>query len=432
MSVVKRCQGVTKSGSQCQNRVQDDSDYCYIHRVVREQSTINGQQSTINGSLLAGYSMDEPTDETPIVEAMAEPDTLDLVREYVGRLSKVVGDLKANLGGTMPNFVEKLPIPPDILQNTVNRFLPDPDSGTVMGELRKAIEEEGLDREALQGIWYMAQFSLQYQADMAKRRFTGDYDVDEWGADWEFIETIRPLLSFLYGTYWRVEATGLENIPDYGRGLIVANHSGQLPFDAGMIMTAVLTEHESQRLVRNLYANWFPTLPFVSNLFEKLGQTMANEENGVRLLEQEELVGVYPEGYKGVSKLFKNRYQLARFGRGGFVQMALKTGSPIIPTAVVGAEETYISLGQSKGLAKLTGFPYFPVTPRFPWLGPLGVIPLPTKWSIDFGKPIPMDDFPANAPDNIVLVTQLTEMVRTNIQEMIYRRLAARESVFFG
>jgi 1-acyl-sn-glycerol-3-phosphate acyltransferase len=159
---------------------------------------------------------------------------------------------------------------------------------------------------------------------------------------------------------------------------------------------------------------------------------LATDDNGVRLLEQDELVAVYPEGYKGVGKLFKDRYHLARFGRGGFVRMALRTRAPIIPVAVVGAEETYISLAKSNIMAKLTGFPYFPISPTWPWTGLLGFVPLPTKWFIDFGEPIPTDKYKPNSENNLMLVSQLTDQVRNVVQEMIYDRLSKRRSVFFG
>jgi 1-acyl-sn-glycerol-3-phosphate acyltransferase len=196
--------------------------------------------------------------------------------------------------------------------------------------------------------------------------------------------------------------------------------------------TAIFNEHPTQRLLRTLYATWFPTLPFLSAMFTKLGQVLATEENGVRLLQKDELVAVFPEGYKGVGKLFKDRYRLARFGRGGFVRMALKTGAPMIPVAVVGAEETYISLAKSDFMAHLIGFPYFPISPTFPWFGLLGFVPLPTKWTIDFGEPIPTDDYGPGAANNLMLVSQLTDQARNVVQNMIYSRLSQRQSVFFG
>jgi 1-acyl-sn-glycerol-3-phosphate acyltransferase len=236
----------------------------------------------------------------------------------------------------------------------------------------------------------------------------------------------------MYKIYWRVQTSGMDNVPRSGRALLVSNHSGQLPWDGAMLATAVFNEHPTQRLGRNLYASWFPSLPFFSSVFVKMGQVLATVENGARLLEAEELVAVYPEGYKGVGKIYSERYRLARFGRGGFIRMALKAQSPIIPVAVVGAEETYISLYKSATLARLTHFPYFPISPTFPWLGLLGFVPLPTKWYIDFGEPIRLDGHGPEAADDMVLVSQLTDQVRNVVQEMVHRRLAKRRSVFLG
>jgi 1-acyl-sn-glycerol-3-phosphate acyltransferase len=164
----------------------------------------------------------------------------------------------------------------------------------------------------------------------------------------------------------------------------------------------------------------------------RLGQALATVENGTRLLEQEELVAVFPEGYKGTGKLYKDRYRLARFGRGGFVRMALNTGAPIIPVSVVGSEETYITLAKVPTLSEITGIPYLPITLRFPWLGLFGIAPLPTKWYIDVGEPIYVDNGDPNAADNVPYVSQVTDQVRSTIQEMVQTRLAQRRSVFFG
>ncbi|MCA9977647.1 MAG: acyltransferase family protein, partial [Anaerolineales bacterium] len=205
----------------------------------------------------------------------------------------------------------------------------------ILQKLRQMVTEDLFDIETWKGMWYLIHYNVQYQLDLVKRRFTGDYQTDEWGLDWEFVEAIRPFVDFLYKYYWRVSVSGLEYIPDYGRALIVCNHSGQLPFDGAMVGAAIYNDHPSQRLIRNLYASWFPTLPFLSPFLERTGQVMANVENGTRLLENDELVGVFPEGYKGVGKLFRDRYKLARFGRGGFVKMALTTGAPMIPTAII-------------------------------------------------------------------------------------------------
>ncbi len=310
--------------------------------------------------------------------------------------------------------------------------LPDDLQLSVLQKLRGAIREDVFDIDTWKGLWYMLNYELEFRSDQVKRRFTGDYETDPWGLDWEFLDAVRPFAEFVYRRYFRAQTSGIENIPEEGRALLVVNHSGQLPFDGAMVAAAVQLEHPAERLVRTLYATWFPTLPFLSDLFQRTGQVLATVENGIRLLEQDELVSVFPEGYKGVGKLYKERYRLARFGRGGFIKMALRTQAPIIPVSVVGAEETYVSIYKSPVLAKLTGFPYFPISLRFPWLGLLGMVPYPTKWYIDFGEPIPMDEYGEAAAENLVLVNRLTEEVRGEIQHMIYERLEKRQSVFFG
>ncbi len=301
----------------------------------------------------------------------------------------------------------------------------------VLERLQTAINDQWFDPETWKGIWYMVNYTVKYNADLVQRRFTGEYDTDEWGVDWEFLDVVRPFFTFLYKVYWRVNATGIEQIPVQGRTLLVANHSGQLPWDGMMISTAVMSEHAAQRLVRTLYADWVPRVPFFSAWLVRMGQTLATEDNGARLLEQDELVAVFPEGYKGIGKVYRDRYRLARFDQGGFVQMALETQAPIVPVSVVGAEETYISLTKSATGARLTGLPYFPISPTFPWLGLLGLVPLPTKWHIDFGEPIILDGYGPDAAQNLVLVSQLSDQVRNTVQEMIHGRLAQRGSIFF-
>jgi len=301
----------------------------------------------------------------------------------------------------------------------------------VVERLRDAIDEAWFDPETWKGIWYMVNYTGQYNADLIKRRFRGEYDTDEWGVDWEFLDAVRPFFTFLYKVYWRVKATGIENIPVEGRTLLVANHSGQLPWDGTMIATAVLTEHPAQRLVRTLFSDWAPRVPFLSAWMVRIGQALATEENGIRLLEQDELVAVFPEGHKGLGKLYRERYRLARFDNTDFIKMALQTRAPIIPVSVVGAEETYISLAKSTAAAKMAGAPFFPVSPTFPWLGLLGLVPLPTKWYIDFGEPIVLEERGPKAAQNLMLVSQLSDQVRNTVQEMIHWRLARRGSVFF-
>jgi 1-acyl-sn-glycerol-3-phosphate acyltransferase len=256
--------------------------------------------------------------------------------------------------------------------------------------------------------------------------------VDEFGFDRKFNESIRPLFEFLYSVWWRVEATHVEHVPATGPGLIVANHSGVLPWDGLMINLAVRHEHPARRECRMLALDMFALLPFLAPLLARTGAVRASQENGERLLRKGELVGVFPEGVKGVGKPFAKRYQLARFGRGGFVRLALRTGAPILPVAVVGAEEVHPMIGRANWLGRPLGFPYFPITPTFPHLGLLGVVPLPSKWSLDFADPLETAGYGPEAADDPILVNRLAEQVRSVIQRMIDGRLARRRSVWFG
>ncbi len=289
-----------------------------------------------------------------------------------------------------------------------------------------------LDPGFWRGIGMVLQYQVQEQVDFIKRRLRGEYEVDPYGMDVEMIEVVRPFLAFMYRTWWRVESHGLEHVPAEGRALLVSNHSGVLPWDGAMIATAVSADHpvRPDRIVRSLHLHWFSTLPFVAPALAATGQVPGLPENAVRLLENDELVCVFPEGLKGVGKLYKDRYKLARFGRGGFVQAALRARAPIVPVAVVGAEEIYPMFYNAESFAKLLGFPYFPLTPFFPWLGMLGTIPLPTRWSITFCPPISTEEYGPRAADDPLTVLALAERVRDTIQETIDLRLAERTSLF--
>ena len=204
------------------------------------------------------------------------------------------------------------------------------------------------------------------------RRLEGDYQEDEWGFDEEFARLVEPGFDFLYDRWWRVKATGVENVPSHGRALLAANHAGILPWDATMMSIAIMREHPLPRYPRFLVLNWAFELPYVSMAIRKVGGVVASPHNALRLLEDDQLVAVFPEGVKGTGKPYAERYRLQRFGRGGFVELALRAGAPIVPVAVVGSEEIYPKLGEAPLLARLTGAPFFPLTPLFPWLGPIG------------------------------------------------------------
>jgi len=273
---------------------------------------------------------------------------------------------------------------------------------------------------------------VDWLQDFATRRLSGDYPVDDFGYDPELArEVLLPLAKPLYDNYFRVRTLGVDRIPATGPALLVANHSGTIPMDAVMTQYAVATEHPQKRTIRNVAANLAFTMPFIGPLARKSGNAVACDEDALELLRRGELLGVYPEGYKGVGKGWSERYKLQRFGRGGFVELALKTRVPIIPVAIVGAEEAYPMIANVKGLAKVLGFPYFPITPTFPLLGPLGALPLPSRWIIEFGEPIPMDDYPDDAADDAMLVFDLSDRIRDTIQQMLYRNLSLRRGAFF-
>jgi 1-acyl-sn-glycerol-3-phosphate acyltransferase len=279
-------------------------------------------------------------------------------------------------------------------------------------------------------------------AEFARRRLAGEFEVDQFGFDPELNSAVlMPAALALYRSWFRVQARGLGSIPDSGAALIVANHSGVLPLDAIMLQAAVFAEHPAGRNLRLLGADLVYTLPLLSSLARRSGHTRAAPGEARRLLAAGELVGVFPEGFKGTGKPFSDRYQLQRFGRGGFARIALQAGVPIIPCAIVGAEEIYPMLGNSPALARALRLPYFPLTPLFPWLGPVGAVPLPSNWIIEFCEAVPtrgpvLDGIgpdgvgpTAGAPDE-ELVADLADRVRDTIQAKLDELVAARGPAF--
>ncbi len=262
-----------------------------------------------------------------------------------------------------------------------------------------------------------------------RRRLTGEYAVDEYGFDQEvaqklLLASLRPIAD----RWFRIEARGVENLPREGGALVVSNHSGTFPVDG--LMTMVTIHEHTGRFLRPLGADLMFRLPLVSSLARKGGATLACTEDAERMLAGGELVGVWPEGFKGIGKPFTERYKLQRFGRGGFVAAAVRTGVPIVPLSVVGAEEIYPMVGNVPALARLLGIPYVPITPLFPWLGPLGLVPLPSKWLMEFGEPIRTDEYDAGAADDPMLVFNVTDQVRETIQHSLYALLMQRDSVW--
>jgi len=279
-------------------------------------------------------------------------------------------------------------------------------------------ERSSLERSVASGLAFL------------RRRISGEYDVDEFGFDPDFNSSvIMPMARLLYQHWFRVELHGLQHIPEKGGALIVANHSGTIPLDAGMLQVGL---HDTlDRQLRLLGADLVYQVPFLAHLARKSGHTLACPQDAARLLDKGELVGVFPEGFKGIGKPFSERYRLQRFGRGGFVSTALKSNVPIIPCAIVGAEEIYPKIADLQPLARLLGAPYFPITPTFPLLGALGLVPLPSKWMIQFGEPVSLEEYTAETADDPMTVFNLTDQVRETIQQMLYDLLLRRGPAFF-
>ncbi len=256
--------------------------------------------------------------------------------------------------------------------------------------------------------------------------------VDEFGLDPSVDARSRAGFEAMFRKYFRAEVSGLEHVPSSGRALLVANHSGTFPWDGVMLKTALRLEHPAHRELRWLTEDFVYHFPFLGTFLSRIGAVRANPENAERLLARDGLVAVFPEGIQGIGKLYRQRYQLQRFGRGGYVKLALRSGAPLIPTAIVGAEETNPLLFKVGWLSKLTGLPYLPVTATFPWLGPLGLVPLPARWKVVFGPPVDLSEYGPEGADDAILVNRLNERVRATIQSMVDDAVAARGSVLFG
>ena len=255
-------------------------------------------------------------------------------------------------------------------------------------------------------------------------------EVDDFGMDAGALERFRPWLERLYTRWWRVEVAGLDAVPHGRACLFVANHSGLLPWDGLMICHALARSDVGAERPRFLVADWLFSLPFAQPLLTRLGGVRACRENAERLLRSGRSVVAFPEGAKGATKVFRQRYRVQRFGRGGVVRTAISARAPLVPVAVVGAEEIHPVLFKVETAARAVGLPFVPVTPTFPALGPLGLLPLPSKWWIGFGAPISTDDLELDAADDELLVWRLTEQLRAAVQEMVDAGLRRRPSVW--
>lgn len=247
---------------------------------------------------------------------------------------------------------------------------------------------------------------------------------DPFGLDTDTAKYAAMVCAFFHRLYFRAESTGLEHVPT-GRALLVANHSGQLPIDAAIIGCALFLDASPPRVMRAMVDRWTQKLPFVSTFFSRVGQVVGVPENARRLLEMDEMLLVFPEGVRGIAKPITQRYQLQPFGL-GFMRLAIATNTPIVPVAVIGAEEQYISIGNLRWAAKALGMPVFPIMPQF--FVPGGQMPLPTKYRLEFGEPLHFQGDPDEEEHSL---EQKVWVVKQTIQEMLNRGLAARQSVFY-
>jgi len=306
-------------------------------------------------------------------------------------------------------------------------------SDGVVVPLRRADDVPSASGEQIEVEWEPSPLAMRVAELIAllERRRRGEFEIDDFGYDAELTdEVLLEPFRWLYRHWFRVQARDVANVPADGGAVVVANHSGTLALDSVMVSLAIHDEHPTGRVLRGLGGDLVFRTPFVGSVARAMGATLACTANADRLLSRGELLGVWPEGYKGVGKRYAERYRVQRFGRGGFVATALRHRAPIVPCAVVGGEETYPLLADVPVLARLFGLPYFPITPTFPWLGPLGAVPLPSRWIIAFGEPIPTHGFGPDAADDAGLVLDLTDQVRETIQAMLPRLLEERGSAF--
>jgi 1-acyl-sn-glycerol-3-phosphate acyltransferase len=324
----------------------------------------------------------------------------------------------------------------DVIPITAGRPEPGRCSATTSRGTRcrnRAVDETGLCRVHGGGraaAVQVAEDPLERTLVFIRTRLTGDYEIDEFGFDPQLTEEVlAPVARLFHERWFRVDWLGMENVPRTGPALLVSNHAGTLPWDAIVMKFGVLDK--VGRHVRLLAANLAFRTPFIGPLARKSGNTLATAEDAFRLLDGGQLLGVFPEGYKGVGKPYRERYKLQRFGRGGFIEIALRARVPIVPVSIVGSEEIAPMLYDARPLARLFGFPYFPVTPTFPWLGPLGLFPLPSKWIIEFGEPILTEGVDEDAWQDPLTVFDMNDRVRDVIQRTLHRNLTTRRSIWY-
>lgn len=392
-----QCLAFTKSGNQCKNSARPGSGYCHVHASMEDPK---------NSDQLA----DSPMNEEKISDPAMRRQLVEELDELMIRVREI-----------MPDYSPP-PVPvPDLAdeQEEQTEKAEPTRRPSIIDRVLSAFSEDLLDQETWRGMWYMVNYTLEYQGDLLKRRIKGEYETDEWGLDWELVEASRPFLDFLYKFFWRVKTIGLENIPDYDRTLLVCNQTDQPPWDPTLIMTTILNEHPAQRLVRNLYPDKIPTLPFLSSLMVKMGQAVDSVDNGVRLLEQEELVSVFPEGFSVAGRPNGDRHMVSRFRDTGFVQMALKTKSPIVPVCILSSEDTLLSRSRRAARQGIAKNPMLADLLPFPRRRINSPMPLPNQMTIEFGEPVDLSETELKDFTELERVSRAADMVRDSIQDML-------------
>ncbi len=252
-----------------------------------------------------------------------------------------------------------------------------------------------------------------------------EFGFDSYGMSPEWLRRLSVPALILYRHYFRVETFDIDRLPA-GRMLLIANHAGQLPFDAAMLTVALILEAEPPRVARSMGEYWIPSLPWMSVVAARGGALVGTPRNCVHMLENGECVMVFPEGVRGISKPFSERYRLQRFGL-GFMRLALETGAPIVPVGIVGSEEQQPGLANLKSLGGVLGMPAFPITPTFPWLGPMGLLPLPVKYRMHFGSPM---EFTGDPSEEDAVIEKKVEAVKRAIATLLERGRAERKGIF--
>lgn len=406
-----RCIATTRSGKPCRNLALESQQYCFVHLPKNGAKDIVEQELPIQ---------DEPQPE-PVLDA-AHANANEAVHELEVKIR--------NHEQEAP--VEARDMALDMLRLVRENMLRlNSDAAQQVSKLLKGgISSDYLDPDFWHGIGMVLEYQLNEIRGLLQRRLHGEYSTDAYGMDSEVVELLRPVGGFLYRRWWRVNCEGIENVPGNGAALLLANHSGMLPWDGIMIATAILEEHADPRLPRTLHQQWMSTIPFLAPALAALGQVPALSENAERLLSQGELVSVFPEGSDSSLKLFRDRYRIRNFEATTYIRAALRAGAPIIPVSVIGAEEAYPILSNFDRLGKMLGLPYLPITPFFPWLGPLGLLPLPSKWTIIFGSPVDISHLQPEDAHDEGTVNRLVEIIRERIQSQLQRGLSERKSVF--